>query len=143
MAPRTQKSVSVKRPVNPSSPVSSSATQNPCSPSSVSPSSMMKKEDRFRCDMFGSGTPALERQNSSRKSCFACKYLYCGIAICRMFIGETKRSRCCSFRSDCTKRSVTSNCLTVGMHFDVVLADSWLLVLEGLPDNSFSLHHIL
>ena len=47
--------------------------------------------------------PSLETQNSSRKSCFTCKYVYCGTAICRMFIDETKPSRCCSSRSDCTK----------------------------------------
>ena len=29
----------------------------------------------------------------------------------------------------------------MGMHFAVVLADSWLFVLKGLLDNSFPLHH--
>ena len=90
LARTTQKSVSMKRLVNPSSPVSSSTTQNLCSPSSVSPSSMMKKEDRFWCAMFGSATPVLETQNGSRKSCFTCKHVYCDMAICRMFIDETK-----------------------------------------------------
>ena len=40
----------------------------------------MKKEDRLRCAMFGSATPVLDTQKSSRNSCFTCKYVYCGMA---------------------------------------------------------------
>ena len=38
-------------------------------------------------------------------------------------------------------KSMTSDCLIVGMYFDVVLADSILFVLEGWLDKSFFLHH--
>ena len=44
------------------------------------------------------------RRNNSRNNWFTCKYVYCCMAIWRMFMEETKRSRCCSFRSDWTKK---------------------------------------
>ena len=36
---------------------------------------------------------------------------------------------------------MTSGCLIMGMHFDVVLADSILFVLEGWLDKPFFHHH--